>query len=164
MTIILTRTVNYGWCAMTISQKCQYAVRAILDLAQRWERGPVRSGEVAARQAVPPRFLENILNELKASGLVESRRGAQGGFMLACDPRELTVGRVIRLIDGPLDPVRCTKDSSHSECPLHGRCSFLAVWEEAKAAVEAVYDRMTFAELARRQNAMDAGQSLEYSI
>jgi len=68
---------------MTVSQKCQYAVRALLELAKRSGQTPVRSGEIAARQAIPPRFLENILNELKNAGLVEAHRGSREVFVLA---------------------------------------------------------------------------------
>jgi Rrf2 family protein len=136
----------------------------LLELAKRSGQAPVRSGEIAARQAIPPRFLENILNELKTAGLVEARRGAQGGFILACKPEDLTVGRVIRLVDGSLDPVRCTKGSNRCNCPLKDRCSLLQLWEEAKAAVEAVYDRATFAELARRDKAADDREKFDYCI
>ncbi len=149
---------------MSISQKCQYAVRALLELSKQSGRTPLRSGEIAAKQAIPPRFLENILNELKTAGLVEARRGVQGGFLLACKPEELTVGRVIRLVDGPLDPVRCTKGADQRDCPLRDRCSLLQLWEEAKAAVEAVYDRATFAELAKREGLLDRQQTADYCI
>ncbi|NLX57754.1 MAG: Rrf2 family transcriptional regulator [Phycisphaerae bacterium] len=149
---------------MSISQKCQYAIRALLELAKRSDQVPVRSSEIAAKQAIPQRFLENILNELKTAGLVEARRGVQGGFVLACKPDILTVGRVIRLVDGSLDPVRCTKGPDQRDCPLKDRCSLLQLWEEAKAAVEAVYDRATFAELAKRENAVDRQQTAEYCI
>lgn len=149
---------------MSVSQKCQYAIRALLELAKRYGQAPVRSGEIAARQAIPPRFLENILNELKTAGLVEARRGVHGGFQLACPPEELTVGRVIRVVDGPMDPVRCTKDPSQTDCALRDRCSLLQLWAQAKAAVEAVYDGTTFAELARRELALDRSTAAEYCI
>ena len=119
---------------------------------------------IAQAQAIPARFLENILNELKTAGLVEARRGAQGGFLLACKPEELTVGQVIRLVDGSLDPVRCTKGADQRDCPLKDRCSLLVLWEEAKTAVETVYDRANFADLARREMEMDRKQFQEYCI
>jgi Rrf2 family transcriptional regulator, cysteine metabolism repressor len=150
---------------MSISQKCQYAIRALLDLAEHWSaQAPVRSSEIAARQAIPQRFLENILNELKTAGLVDARRGPQGGFLLACEPEHLKVGRVIRLVDGSFDPVQCTKGKDHRHCPLMGRCALLPLWEEAKAAVESVYDRVTFAELASRGTALVLEQTPDYCI
>jgi Rrf2 family protein len=149
---------------MSISQKCQYAIRALLELSKRTGQTPMRSGEIAQKQAIPQRFLENILNELKTAGVVEARRGVQGGFVLALKPENLTVGRVIRIVDGSMDPVICTKGPDHCECPLKDRCTLLSLWEEAKTAVEKVYDRVTFAELASREMAMEDEAALEYCI
>ncbi len=133
---------------MYVSQKCQYAIRALMDLAKRHGQGPVPTSATALSQAVPQRFLEVIMNELKAHGLVVSRRGVRGGYELVRDPSGLTVGEVIRLIDGPLDPVRCTQDWEGVCCPLKDGCSLIDLWRRAKQAVEAVYDGMTIAQLA----------------
>ena len=149
---------------MNISQKCQYAVRALLELAKRYGQPPVRSGEIAAQQAIPPRFLENILNELKTAGLVDARRGARGGFQLACKPKQLTVGRIIRLIEGPLDPVRCIRDRDSASCPLRDRCSLIDLWNEAKEAVEKVYDSATFEDLVNREKDLDRRGVADYCI
>ena len=149
---------------MNISQKCQYAVRALLELSKHHGNSPLKSGEIAARQAIPVRFLEVILNELKTSGLVQARRGVQGGFLLACKPEELTVGRVIRLVDGPFDPVRCMDESEKSRCPLQERCSLIELWAKAKAAVETVYDGTTFKDLVDREQAMDRSSVSNYCI
>jgi Rrf2 family transcriptional regulator, cysteine metabolism repressor len=149
---------------MSISQKCQYAVRALLELAKRNGQSSIRSSQIAARQAIPPRFLVNILTELKAAGLVEARRGAHGGFVLAVRPEELTVGQVIRLVDGPLDQVSCTQGSAQRDCPLKDRCSLLQLWQQAKTAVESVYDGATFADLAARELALEHSAAAEYTI
>jgi Rrf2 family cysteine metabolism transcriptional repressor len=149
---------------MTVSQKCQYAVRALLELSKHHGNSPLKSGDIAARQAVPVRFLEVILNELKTSGLVQARRGVQGGFLLACKPEELTVGRVIRLVDGPFDPVQCRGESGKPCCPLREKCSLIQLWAEAKAAVEAVYDGTTFRDLVNREQAMDRSAVSNYCI
>lgn len=149
---------------MSLSQKCQYAVRAILELAKRHGQGAVSAGEIAASQAIPQRFLEIILNELKPTGLVESRRGVQGGYYLTRDPQEITVGEVIRLIEGPLDPVRCGGDTDDRGCPLQGRCALLELWTEAKHALEAVYDARTFRDLADRERELQRHGVNDYSI
>ena len=149
---------------MNISQKCQYAVRALLELAKRYGQPPVRSGEIAAQQVIPPRFLENILNELKTAGLVESHRGAKGGFQLACPPQQLTVGRVIRLIEGPFDPVRCTGDQDNTSCPLRDGCALIDLWSEAKEAIEKVYDSVTFQDLVDREIDLDRRKVANYCI
>jgi len=141
---------------MRISQKCQYAVRAVLELAKRYGTGPVTVSEIARRQAVPPRFLEIILNELKQGGCVRSRRGAAGGYELGANPREITVGQVIRAVDGPLEPVRCVSEDGASECPLGRRCALVGLWKRAKDAVEEVYDGTTFQDLAEQERVLEA--------
>jgi Rrf2 family protein len=109
---------------MNLSQKCQYAMRALFELARRQQQGPVRIGQIAGAQAIPVRFLEVILNELKHAGYVESRRGVQGGYMLAVPAGALTVGEVIRFVDGPQTPVRCLEEGAGADCPLYGGCAF----------------------------------------
>lgn len=149
---------------MTLSQKCQYAVRSLLELAKIYGRGPVRISEIAEKQAIPPRFLENILNELKSSGLVESRRGAQGGYLLAKGPAEVTVGQIIRLVDGPLDPVKCIGDSNTPCCGLKQGCSLIHLWNRAKAALEDIYDNTTFADLVEEDRRLSQSMELDYTI
>ncbi len=90
---------------MSVSQKCQYALRAVFELASRHGDAPTSIREIAQAQAIPPKFLELILVQLRKAGFVESRRGAHGGYFLAVGPAALTVGEIIRFIDGPIAPV-----------------------------------------------------------
>ena len=135
---------------MSLSQKCQYALRALLELAVAYEadQGPVKIAAIAERQAIPPRFLEVILNQLKQGGFVESRRGARGGYALVREPRSLSVGDVVRYVEGPIGPVSCVKSSRGSDCPLREECVFLPLWREVQRAVSKIYDGTSFAELA----------------
>ena len=89
---------------MSVSQQCQYALRALFELAKRREDGPVAVAEVAEIQAIPARFLELIAARLKRAGFIESRRGVQGGYTLAVLPTEVSVADIIRAIDGSLAP------------------------------------------------------------
>ena len=132
---------------MNLSQKCQYGLRAIFELARKHGSGPTTIADVAAAQAIPPRFLELILGQLRQGGFVESRRGIQGGYLLAGSPDSLSVGQIIRFIDGPIGPVRCVTDPRNSDCPLHGDCVFMGMWERARDAVAQVYDTTTFQDL-----------------
>jgi len=109
---------------MQVSQKCQYALRAVYELAKRYGQRPLSGAEIARVQAIPPKFLELILRELRQAGFVESRRGPQGGYLLVEDPRQLAVGQVIRQIEGPFTPVSCLESADESLCPLKGRCAF----------------------------------------
>jgi len=90
-----------------ISQKSQYAVRALLELAKRQGSRPVKAAEIATAQWIPMRFLENILGQLRQAGLVESVRGKEGGYRLARPAEQVSVGEIIRLVQGPLSPVDC---------------------------------------------------------
>ena len=149
---------------MNLSQKCQYAVRAILELAKRHGQGPVTASEIASSQVIPRRFLEVILNELRPSGLIESRRGVQGGYFLSGRPKDIKVGQVIRLIDGPLEPVRCLGDHTKPSCPLRDRCALVELWTAARKAVEEVYDGTTFQDLVEREAQLDRRAAGEYCI
>ena len=149
---------------MRLSQKCQYAVRAVLELAKRYGQGAVSASEIAASQAAPQRFLEIILSELKLTGLVGSRRGARGGYFLTCAPGEVTVGQVIRVIEGPLEPVQCTGAEGGSCCPLGEGCALIEVWNQAKEAVENVYDSITFQDLADREREANWRRRPDYCI
>jgi len=149
---------------LNLSQKCQYAVRAVLELAKRYGQGAIPASEIAANQAIPQRFLEIILNELKPAGLLDSRRGVQGGYFLTVDPKDITAGRIIRLIDGPLDPVRCTGDKESARCPLMEQCSLMELWNQAKEAVEKVYDGVNFHDLAERERALERKSVSDYCI
>ncbi len=123
---------------MSLSLKCQYAVRALFELAKREEEGLIRLREIAETQHIPKRFLENILNELRRGGFVESKRGKEGGFKLNRPAHEISIGDVVRFIEDSVHPVECVADQL---CPLTGRCIFIGLWEEAKRAVEQVYDQ-----------------------
>jgi Rrf2 family transcriptional regulator, cysteine metabolism repressor len=149
---------------MTISQKCQYAVRAILELAKGFGKGPIKVGHIAARQDIPPRFLEGILNELRQGGFVQSQRGAQGGYMLMMRPDEISVGQIIRFVDGPLDPVACISNKKGAGCPLMARCALVDLWTRARQALEEGYDGTTFEELARKEADLDRSRIHDYCI
>jgi len=149
---------------MIVSQKCQYALRAVFELAKRLGRGPTTVGEIAEAQAIPPRFLELILNQLRQGGFVESRRGVQGGYLLTLPPESLSVGDIIRFIDGPLAPVRCLSGNQNTGCPLYGSCAFLSTWKRAADAMAQVYDQTTFEDLINEERAASEKYVASYCI
>jgi Rrf2 family cysteine metabolism transcriptional repressor len=137
---------------MAISQKCQYALRALFELARRGPGEPTSISQISASQAIPHRFLEQILAELKRGGFVESRRGVNGGYRLARPPEFISAGDIIRFVDGPLDPVQCTAMAHGDQsCPLEGSCVFVDLWQRASEATEAVYDQATLQSLVDAQ-------------
>ena len=150
---------------MHVSQKSRYALRSLFELARREGDGPTRISDIAEAQGIPPRFLEVILNQLRQAGFVRSIRGAHGGYDLARAPREITVGEMMRLTDGPLTPLDCTGHGAQTDCPLCGDCVFQAMWERAGDALAAVYDSTSLQDLLdedeKRKLRVDA---LSYAI
>lgn len=131
---------------MAITQKCQYALRAVYELAMRQDEGPCKIGAVADAQGIPARFLENILNGLKGAGFVDSVRGKDGGYYLSRRADRITVGEIIRFVQGPFDPVDCTTREK-PDCDIYEDCVFRPLWERARQVLEEVYDSTTIQDL-----------------
>ncbi len=147
-----------------LSQKTQYALRATFELARHYGEGPVKISLVAHEQGIPQRFLEVILHQLKPE-FVESRRGQEGGYYLTRDPKSLAVGEVLRFMQGPVGPVECTHDpAAREECPLHGDCAFLELWQRAERAVDEIYDKTTFYDLVERDRQRRRAHVPNFSI
>src|SRR5438067_9280212 len=125
---------------MNISVKGEYALQAIFDLASQRPGEPVKIADIARRQRIPQKFLELILSGLKQGGFVESRRGAEGGYLLARPAESITVGEVVRYVDGPPAKARGRRkvDSPFAE-----------MWQQVDRAVSDVIDRTSFADLLR---------------
>ena len=132
---------------MNVSAKCYYALRAIYALAEHSGTTPVKANEIADRQHIPIKFLEAILSQLKGGGYVTSRRGVEGGYLLARPADKLRVGEVIRFIDGPVAPVECVSLSCPKECEFPGHCPFFGFWGRVRQAISDVVDQTTFADL-----------------
>ena len=132
---------------MHVSQKSQYALRALFELAKRQGSTPATAAEIAEPQAIPPRFLELILQGLRAKGIIDSRRGKQGGYVLNVAPANISVGDIIRDFDGSLAPVECVAGRTGEKCPLQGRCAFMGLWEKGRDAIEQVYDGVSLQDL-----------------
>ena len=147
-----------------ISQKCQYALRMIHELAKRRFSGPIPVSSIADAQAIPPRFLELIVKELRHAGIVKSRRGAHGGYELLADPKTLTVGEIIRMFDGPITPVDCDGCGGSRRCPLKGQCVFAETWNLARDAAASIYDATTFEELLERERKASGPKAITYHI
>jgi len=151
---------------MAISQKCQYGVRAIYELAKNNGAGPLKIAEIARRQVIPLRFLEIILNELKRGGFIRALRGKDGGCTLARSAAELSVGEVMRFIEGSFAPVGCVNEEKTNSCPLQGSCVFLPLWARAQQALAQVYDGTTFQDLIDQESqlAKNYESCLDYVI
>jgi Rrf2 family protein len=132
---------------MRVTQKKQYALRAIFELAKRKGGEPVTSSAIAAAQAIPLRFLEVILGQLKRGGMVASKRGLFGGYTLVVPPDQISVGDIFRMLDREDDAQTCMACTSKGNCPFLGSCVFMGFWHQAQQAMEAVYDQTTIQHL-----------------
>ena len=144
---------------MRISAKGEYAIKAMLDLAMHRSPTLVPIQEIAARQAIPQRYLEQVLLLCKRAGLLESRRGSAGGYRLSRPTDEVTVGVVLRAVEGP------SRESAARHHPRGDRAGDLSeLWGEIELAVSAVVDRVTLEDLRRRAEEKQSGARPMYHI
>ena len=144
---------------MKISTKGRYALRMMLDLAMYSEGGPVCLKDVARRQQISDKYLEQIIATLNKAGYVRSVRGAQGGYLLKKDPAEYTVGMILRLTEGDLAQVGCV-GAEKEECERKEGCVTIRIWQQINDAVNQVVDNITLADMLEWQ----AELSDQYSI
>lgn len=137
---------------MKLSTRGEYALRALLVLGLNYGPQVIRIQAISDEQNIPKRFLEQILNELKSAGIVESKRGIAGGYRLARPPQHITLAAVIRHLEGALAPVSCVSERFYEKCscPDEARCALRSVMKEARDAVVKVVERVTVAELCER--------------
>lgn len=128
----------------------------MLDLALYGNQEPVRLKDVAKRQEISIKYLEQIISVLQKAGYVKSIRGAQGGYHLMKAPEDYTVGMILRLIEGDLAPVACLEDEVN-QCPRQAACVTLRLWKELDAAIRGVVDKYTLADLVEwsKEGALD---------
>lgn len=136
-----------------ISQKTEYSIRALIELALRGPERPVPARAIAEAQGIPLRFLEQQIAQLGRAGLVESLRGSGGGCRLARDASEIYVAHVVDAMEGPLFPMYCLDPSDHT-CIQDSRCGLQELWGDVQVAVRQVFERVTIADLAQRHRAI----------
>lgn len=134
---------------MRISKKTDYALRALFTLVEHYKGTPIPIRELARRNDVPKRFLEQIMLGLKAQGWVDSVAGVRGGYVLAKDPSKITMGEVVRHFDGILAPIDCVSVTGYKRCSQEPVCRFRRVFFDTRNYVAGVMDRATLAEVAK---------------
>jgi Rrf2 family iron-sulfur cluster assembly transcriptional regulator len=132
---------------LRLTQKSKYAVRALMELALDEQHCPLGVAEIARRQHIPERFLEQIFGELRRANVIESRRGAHGGYRFALPTEEISVLDIVEILDGEVRPARCSAGGVCyiTDAPL---CATSKVWDEARVALENVFGRYSIAALA----------------
>ena len=141
---------------MKLSQKGEYGLHALLELARRYGQGSVQVSAIAEERGVPANYLQQILLGLRRTGLVHSERGPRGGHELARPPEEITMLEAVEALEGPIWPASCVDPGTEPACPERGRCVFLDVWEQVDGAVRAILAGVTLADLAGREEAYDS--------
>jgi len=146
---------------MKLSLRGEYALRALLVLGLNYDDQVVSISAISAAQNIPKRFLEQILNELKTAGLVQSRRGVSGGYRLAKRPDQIPLSTIVRHIEGALAPISCVSERFYEKCscPDESRCAIRSVMKEIRDAVVKIAERVTVADLCERSRQLQ-GQAL----
>jgi Rrf2 family protein len=136
-----------------ISKKTKYALKGLLYLGRKYEQGPILISDLARDERIPKKFLELILLTLKNNGILQSRKGKGGGYYLGKPPREISVGNVIRILEGPLAPVPCVSETAYAKCPecLDERsCGIRLVMKDVRDAITNVLDKTSLADMLER--------------
>jgi Rrf2 family protein len=134
---------------MRVSKRTDYALRALFTLVDHYGGVPIPIRELARRNDVPKRFLEQIMLDLKTQGWVESVAGVRGGYVLGRSPKDITMGDVVRYFDGILAPIHCVSVTDYKRCSQESVCRFRRVFFDARNFVAGIMDRATLAEVAK---------------
>ena len=135
---------------MKLSKKGEYGIQAISHLAGRHDEGVIHIREIAEHEAIPAKFLEGILLQLKRAGVVTSRRGVEGGYALAKPPHRVMLGEVIRVLDGPLAPLGSAEELKEMMAGNPRQAGLYAILMDVRNAAAEILDRTSFADLVRR--------------
>lgn len=152
---------------MKLSKKSDYALRAMIYLSMNYKNGAVQIKEISAKEKIPQKFLENILLTLRKVGILNSKVGIKGGYELARSPDLITLGEVIRVLDGAIAPVDCVSKISYKPCSEEVTCVIRGVMMDIRNAIADVLDTMTFDDMCKRvKDSLDkrTNEVLTYSI
>jgi Rrf2 family cysteine metabolism transcriptional repressor len=147
---------------MKISTKIRYGARAMLELAYHYGEGPIDLKEIATRENISLKYLEQVINPLRAAGLVKSIRGAKGGYSLAKPPSEICLYDVVETLEGPLNLLECLRDSK--VCQKIPSCVTRDIWQEVSEAISKIFYSVTLEDMVNRKREKEANNSSMYQI
>jgi Rrf2 family protein len=151
-----------------LSNKTKYALKALQVLAKEYGQGPVLISEIARRESIPAKFLELILLDLKNQGILQSKKGKGGGYFLARPPRTISVGRVVRILEGPLALLPCVSRTSYMrcrECRDERTCGIRMIMKDVRDATAQILDTTTLADVLKRTESVVQGkEAVHYAI
>ncbi len=144
---------------MRMSAKGEYGVRAMVLLALNYSKGPLSLPKIAQKENISFYFLEQIFLELRRAGLIDSVRGARGGYVLSKPPAEIPISHIIRTLEGPIAPVECLlNDEEDHACGRHEQCLARGVWEKLRDSMQEVLDDVTLGDLIAKKLPQNAGK------
>ncbi len=141
---------------MKLTQRGEYGLLALLELARCYGQGPLQAGAIADARGIPTAYLQHILLTLRRAGLVRSERGSRGGHELALEPGSITLLAAVEALEGSTAPAPCVDAGGMPSCPGQAQCVLADVWREVDEAARAILAGITLAELARRERAAEA--------
>ena len=144
---------------MKISTKGRYGLRAMIDIAQYSEIEPVSISSIALRQGISEGYLEQLVTKLKKADLIRSIRGAGGGYVLAKETEDISVGDVLRALEGSLEPVECSANSPNESCEAAGSCVTKYVWQKINDSINRTVDEMKIKELVEESKRVKSDNS-----
>jgi Rrf2 family cysteine metabolism transcriptional repressor len=140
---------------MRISTKGEYGIRALLELSKRYGAGYVQSTEIAGARGIPENYLYQLLITLRKAGIIRSRRGPQGGHMLARAPSAISVADAVIALEGPLAPIACVQTDVEDDCPYSSNCAMRGVWERVTDSTHEILRQTTFDTLVDRERQLE---------
>lgn len=149
---------------MKLSTKGRYGLKAMFDLALNYGEGPIALNNIAERQSISVHYLEQLIATLRKAGLVKSVRGAQGGYMLADRPQNVTVGDVIRTLEGPIAPSECVIEDEDNDCTKASYCVTRTIWEKIKYSIDNVIDSISLQDMVDDYTKLHNSDSFMYYI
>ncbi|AQQ72344.1 Cysteine metabolism repressor [Limihaloglobus sulfuriphilus] len=146
---------------MKLSTRSRYGIRGMLELAISYGKGPVQIKSIADVEGISVKYLEQLISQLKAAGLVRSVRGPKGGYILAEEPAKITLFKVFQVLEGPVIPLECLDESGGGSCDRVAECILRPVWKDLRDAVKGVLTKVTFQDLVDKVN---SGEQLDFQI
>lgn len=148
---------------MKITYKGDYALKILLDLALNYGRGLIQVKDISKRQDIPLKYLGQIILTLKSAGYIISKRGHDGGVLLAKPPEKITLGEVVRITDGTTSPITCVSCSEPTKCDFSRTCPFMPVWAEVRQSINRIVDSTTMLDMVNKYKASTVS-AIDYAI
>lgn len=146
---------------MKLSTRGRYGLKAMVDLAVNFGEGPISLNSIATRQGISLSYLEQLISPLRKSGLVKSIRGAQGGYLLNKEPKEISVGDVLIVLEGSLAPVDCLDNSEEESCGSSQFCVSKIIYEKIHVAINEVVNKTSLADMAKEYKELDKSNEVD---